>query len=457
MKFNLGSARSSGLFFTSFLAYSQIPLVIYVLLVAPLGQCEVEGTDLVHSFLYEHSRRFFDFVSRTTLVRKLFGGDEPITTSKLIENQGYPSETHRVTTEDGFILEMHRIPYGLRQKYPQQQSRPPVIVFHGNAQSSADWVVNTPNEDALGFYLADSGYDVWLVNQRGNEYSTRHVSLTTSDSKFWDHSVHEMGVYDVPAMINYITAYTGHQKVHYIGFSLSCSSILIALAKRPEFNHKVGAVVLLAPGVFFQGFFFGLAKFAAPAAGLYEVFGKFLGGIPLIPHFVTNLLHRVLPVYCHPKVDLLGTCVLFIRIFFGDDRGLITQDKMPRITMVAPSTFSVKSAIHGLQQVGTGGFHEYDYGISRNKLIYGRTRPPDYNLTNVRVPVALMVGEKDFLATARDAKILARKLPNVIDFHVVNNPNFYHLDFCYGRGTSKLVNSRVVQTLDAYSYGWSYG
>ncbi len=30
----------------------------------------------------------------------------------MITKNGYPAETHTVTTEDGYILEIHRIPFG---------------------------------------------------------------------------------------------------------------------------------------------------------------------------------------------------------------------------------------------------------------------------------------------------------------------------------------------------------
>lgn len=70
--------------------------------------------------------------------------------------QGYPVETHRVTTEDGYILEMHRIPFGVHPKRPQppvQQQRIPVVLFHGNAQSSADWVGGAFSSETVSLYF----------------------------------------------------------------------------------------------------------------------------------------------------------------------------------------------------------------------------------------------------------------------------------------------------------------
>ena len=63
------------------------------------------------------------------------------------------------------------------------------------------YVINVP---APAFMLAKAGFDVWLGNNRGVEYSEGHVNLTTKDEAYWNFDFEEMGLYDVPAEIDYI-------------------------------------------------------------------------------------------------------------------------------------------------------------------------------------------------------------------------------------------------------------
>lgn len=78
-----------------------------------------------------------------------------------------------------------------------------MFLQHGILASSADWVLSGPDK-ALGFILADLGYDVWLGNARGNTYSRHHTQMSNSDKKYWDFSFHEMAIYDLPAEIDFI-------------------------------------------------------------------------------------------------------------------------------------------------------------------------------------------------------------------------------------------------------------
>lgn len=60
-------------------------------------------------------------------------------------------------------------------------------------------------------------------------------------------SFHEMGIYDIPAMILYITKMTSQPLHAYIGHSLGSTASYVMAAERPEFARMVRIIISLAP------------------------------------------------------------------------------------------------------------------------------------------------------------------------------------------------------------------
>lgn len=134
----------------------------------------------------------------------IIGEDEVIRYAK---SQGYNGEAHQVTTDDGYILRIHRV-------YPKNISRSfknPVLLVH-SAFTTSLYFLNSGQNISIGFYLADNGYDVWLGNVRGSKFSTAHKWLSTESSDYWKFSFHEMGVFDLPPMIDYVINKAGKKK-----------------------------------------------------------------------------------------------------------------------------------------------------------------------------------------------------------------------------------------------------
>lgn len=57
----------------------------------------------------------------------------------------------------------------------------------------------------------------------------------------------ELGLYDLPASVDYILKETGQKKVSYVGYSLGCAIYFVGANLRPDLNDKIEVMIALAP------------------------------------------------------------------------------------------------------------------------------------------------------------------------------------------------------------------
>ncbi|ELR11531.1 ab-hydrolase associated lipase region protein [Acanthamoeba castellanii str. Neff] len=159
-----------------------------------------------------------------------------LTTCQLAQLQGYLCAEHWTTTADGFGINIQRIANA--SGFSKDGRLIPVVLQHGFLDTSATWVLNQAHQ-SLAFILADSGYDVWLPNSRGNGYSMNSTRFNPGQDAFWAWNFDQMALYDVPATVSYVQYITGRPK----GATISIG----AFSKLPSLASGISVFVALAP------------------------------------------------------------------------------------------------------------------------------------------------------------------------------------------------------------------
>lgn len=165
-------------------------------------------------------------------------------------NCGFDIIDEQVETQDGYFLRMHRIvPLSPDPKLSHIGQGYPILIMHGLFQSSGSFI--TSEERSIAFWFAQRGYQVYLGNNRA-VFDMGHRHLSRYDPAFWDFDVHDLAIYDLPAMVNYVCEQTGFKKIAYIGHSQGNAIAFIALSKWgiPELGEKLSYFCALAPAVF---------------------------------------------------------------------------------------------------------------------------------------------------------------------------------------------------------------
>lgn len=91
-----------------------------------------------------------------------------------------------IKTEDDYLLDIQRIPYGRNKATKKMIDRQPILFIPPLLTSAEVFVTFTNN---LPFMLADAGFDIWLGNTRGSLYGRKHLHLSTNaNSSYWEYS-----------------------------------------------------------------------------------------------------------------------------------------------------------------------------------------------------------------------------------------------------------------------------
>ncbi|XP_076237415.1 lipase 3-like [Calliopsis andreniformis] len=363
---------------------------------------------------------------------------------KRAEQAGYTAETHEVVTADGYILQLHRIT-GSRSS-PKAKNKPAVLLLHGLLDCSASWVLGSPQR-SLGFLLADWGYDVWLGNQRGNRYARNHKWMTTKEKKYWLFSWHEIGVYDIPAMIDHVLEVTNQKKIIFVGHSQGTTSFLAMASLKPEYQAKVEAMFALAPPIYMGGMSHPMFKILAPLAGDVKAVADLIGLYEFMPS--GKFIQQIARLVCDNEAITQPICKNIILLIAGSGNTLLNRTLIPEIVQYDPAGSSTRQFVHYAQLVTSKKFRQYDHGLLQNLKHYGSVSPPDYPIEQIKTRIYLHYSDNDGFVNVNDVYKLHKRLPNSQLFRVPEL-NFAHLDFIWGNSVDTLLYDILLSLMSRH-------
>ncbi|PSS33754.1 Triacylglycerol lipase [Actinidia chinensis var. chinensis] len=349
---------------------------------------------------------------------------------------GYQCQEFDVTTDDGYILSVQRIPQS--RAGAGGNNKQPVLLQHGVLVDGMTWILNSPDQ-SLAFILADNGFDVWISNIRGTRFSRRHVTLNPSDSEFWNWTWDDLVTHDLSSVIDFVFKQTG-KKMDYVGHSMGT---LIALASFSEGRQidKVKSAALLSPIAYLSHMTTALGDVAAKAF-LMEI-TKLIGFAEFNPSTVpvVNFLKALCAQSGVDCYDLLAS--------FTGKNCCLNVSTIELFMKHEPQSTSTKNMVHLAQIVRDGILSKYDYGNPISNIVhYGQARPPIYNLSNIprNFPLFMSYGGRDALSDVRDVGTLLDSLqlhdPNKLTVQYIKD--YAHADFIMGVTAKDLVFNQMI-------------
>lgn len=347
-------------------------------------------------------------------------------------------------TSDGYLLTMHRIPYS--KNTGDDGRRPVMFLMHGLLCSSSDWVLSGPT-NGLAFILSDAGYDVWMGNARGNTYSRKHADKSPLFQPFWNFEWHDIGIYDLPAMMDYVLYHTGEDQLQYVGHSQGTTSFFVLNSMIKRFRSRIRSAHLLAPVAWMGHMESPLAKVAGPLFGQPNALIELFGSAEFMPN--SRAMELMGSLLCSDAAISQVICSNVLFLMGGWDSPYLNASMIPDIMATTPAGCSINQMFHYLQEYNSGHFRQFDYGSIRNKKDYGSKTPPDYDVAGIDVPIYLYYSDNDYFASLIDVDKLRMTLDEKSLKRAYRLPEvkWNHLDFLWGLNIKEILYDRVLEDI----------
>jgi pimeloyl-ACP methyl ester carboxylesterase len=339
---------------------------------------------------------------------------------------------------------------------------------------------NTSN--SLAFTLANFGYDVWMINLRGNEYSKGYNGrLRASDADYWDFNIGTLVEQDLMAAIHFIQAKKNNKEdpIGLVTYSYSSGYVMQLLTKFPAYAERLQPIVMLAPTLMTGSRDKGNINHAVKVLnhllsknGPFPSLGRSFNPRKLhVTSLFSKLDEKIAWLACN--LPVAGKLCRFMEaIIHGNSRQVSTIKGL--VSLPARSMVLARRD-NDCGQTSKAIVHQIFANVKQSNILPDfmpfaaiETRRRRLRQTNsgavnnyagpagaaLRRSVILVHSEADQVATTEEVdriRSTALKTMTLLDY-VVKVPEFKHIDFLFSRRNQYLINAEVVRQVLLYDY-----
>lgn len=380
------------------------------------------------------------------------------TSQEIIERSGYKQKSYQVVSNDGYITQIINIINPLADR--SRLKGPPVMLFHGGIIDTTSWIwvdsiqhhperyprdlrehgpIRSSNR-SLAFMLANNGFDVWLVGTRGsNKQNMSHIKYQArlledllgglSDIQstvrqlndtieYFDYSMDELVEHEYPRQIETVLKLTRSKRVSVVGLSYSTPILFKILASNKSLAGKIHSYLALEAMLNTNGASLLLKL-------LYQI-------VPFVPRpFGTLLLEvgfsKTLRDTVLRRISRYGLFKTIMSLLVGSSSKYSTDLCEPVVGHIGLST-GFKEIQHSAQQMKLGQLQKFDYGPTKNQLVYGSSTPFVYDLSQIDLKHWMIVSSaNDVLGTPDSADEYVRQI-RIRPYKSLRIQAYSHLD-----------------------------
>lgn len=413
-----------------------------------------------------------------------------MTALQIISRSGYKFKVFEAIADDGYITQITRL---INPLADQRQLRyPPVLIEHGGTIDPTAYIIGSSGQHhpevwprkaqdgpitswnrSLAFMLCNNGYDVWLAETRGSSDSNRghvrerakaslhsgryaHKNLTKSEKiasvirswNYWGFSQDDIIAHELKSHMDLVQRETGAQQMSVFTFSLSTPTSLSFFSIRPDYAERVHGFVSMAPIVSGEG-----------TTLMTNLIMKTL--CPLLPNAIGTLLITD-TVLTQPIRDLIVSVSRNKKVRYSLTKLVVAMLMGPSAqyeTLLDLNVLghmlrqlSFKEAKQLCQQMAANKLQKFDYGPVANMMIYNRTEPPVYDLSNLHIHDWIVVSaDQDQLSTPQVVRHLIDEVNPKPSAHIVAR-DYNHLDLIAGFENDRKVNLPILAYFNSRSF-----